>query len=851
MTQPKENIGHSTTRFHRDFLEFIRWTNSPEQEQGILRLVISFLVLGYLLFTYPENKVETGEWTNGFLIILGFLVYSLVLFTSTLLWPKYAIAHRVSSICIDIGVFSYGLHVTGPLSAPWYGVYLWVILGNGFRYGEKYLYLSTAASLFGFTYVVKFTPYWSTDIGLATGLMITLILIPAYSAVLIRRLNEAKQRANEASRAKSEFLSCMSHEIRTPLNGILGMTDLLRLRPLESEDKECVETIHASGYALARQINDILDLSKIEAGQLTLEQIDFDLYALVNTTLRIFQPQAQEKQLQIKELIDPDTPFLLSGDPHKLRQIIINLVGNALKFTKQGFISIRIYPRSIDTNQTFLRFEVSDTGVGIPADRLQAIFEPFTQADSSITRSHGGTGLGTTICKNLVELMGGEIGIQSTPDVGTTFWFDIPFKTATNNSHESEQAWTSECKTLYLNPEPEERNTTMNALKGWNIPFDQATSLDEAKDIIHSNQKYDALIIDNQPYSAELGLFLSDNGMLADGRANIIFIRTTKPPTDLNSDISDQVFILQPPLDHSILYNVLHACYSKHSSEENIVHFAHKQITEQPVGRSLHILVADDNATNRIVLQRMLEKLGHRHTLVSGGEATLTALENDDFDAVIIDKNMPDMGGLEAFQVYSLAHGGHPPVTFIILTADATEESRTSCTEAGIEYFLTKPVSLACLQETLSTTGTRGAESLPGTSEETTATCNDPATMPALDVKEFNKIAMLADGNTDFTHKLVNNFETDARQDLQGLETAVAAHDWTAFRDHAHALKGCALYLGLPQLAQLSLDAQNIDLEEFNQNGIARIQELNHSTDVAIRLLQEKIAGIRRQAEAN
>jgi two-component system sensor histidine kinase RpfC len=849
--QAQNNPESKTSDYGKRALKTLGWTDSTEQEQAALRIIFPISFLGFLISNKPSIEEDLQLWSTVVFFILSFLGFASVLLASALISNKESNTRRVIGIFGDIGALSILLNLTGAVGAPWFGIYLWVTLGNGFRYGEKYLYLSTFASIIGFSYVALFTPYWSEIQGLAIGLMATLILIPAYSAVLIRRLSEAKQRADAASQAKSEFLSCMSHEIRTPLNGILGMTDLLRLRPLESEDKECVETIHASGHALARQINDILDLSKIEAGQLTLEQIDFDLYALVNTTLRIFQPQAQEKQLQLKELINPDTPFLLSGDPHKLRQIIINLVGNALKFTNQGFISVRIYPRSIDTNQTILRFEVADTGTGIPADRLQAIFEPFTQADSSITRSHGGTGLGTTICKNLVELMGGEIGIQSTPDVGTTFWFDIPFKTATNNSHESEQPWTSECKTLYLNPEPEEKNATMNALKGWNIPFDQVTSFNEAKDIIHSNQEYDALVIDNLPYSEELYLFLSDNGMPSNRKAGIIFIKANKSPTEPNSSISEHVFVLQQPLDHSILYNVLHACYSKHSNEENIIHFAHKQVTEQLVGRPLNILVADDNATNRIVLQRMLEKLDHRHTLVSGGEAALTALENDDFDVVIIDKNMPDMGGLEAFQVYSLAHGGHPPVTFIILTADATDESRASCAEAGIEYFLTKPVSLARLQGMLSAIDIPEVELPPDTREETTAACNDPTTLPVLDVVEFNKIAMLADGNIDFTHKLINNFETDARQDLQGLEAAVAARDLTAFRDHAHALKGCALYLGLSQLAQHSLDAQNIDLEEFNQNGIARIQELNHSTDVAIKLLHEKVEGIKQQAKAN
>ena len=227
--------------------------------------------MGYLLMIWPEDNAGTHDWSTGILIISGFLIYSLLFLASSLAYPQYAIAQRIISICIDIGVFSYGLHVTGPLSAPWFGVYLWVTLGNGFRYGEKYLYLSTFVSLIGFACVAKFTPYWTSHTGLAIGLACTLLLIPAYSALLIRRLNEARQRADDASRAKSDFLSCMSHEIRTPLNGILGMTDLLKLRPLAPQDRECVETIHASGHALARQINEILDLSKIEAGQLTLE----------------------------------------------------------------------------------------------------------------------------------------------------------------------------------------------------------------------------------------------------------------------------------------------------------------------------------------------------------------------------------------------------------------------------------------------------------------------------------------------------------------------------------------------------------------------------------------------------
>ena len=824
------------------------WSGSPEQEQGVLRLVISIAFLSYLLFIWPEDNADSRAWMTGIVIIVGFLIYSFLLLASALAYPQYAITQRVISICVDIGVFSYGLHVTGPLAAPWFGVYLWVTLGNGFRYGEKYLYLSTAVSLLGFTYVAKFTHYWVTNTGLAIGLAFTLLLIPAYSALLIRRLNEARQRADDASRAKSDFLSCMSHEIRTPLNGILGMTELLKLRPLEPQDKECVETIHVSGQALARQINEILDLSKIEAGQLTLEQIEFDLYVLINTTLRVFHPQIEGKRLQLQEIIDPQTPFVLTGDPHKLQQIIINLVGNAIKFTEQGIISVRIHLRNTDTDQTVLRFEVADTGTGIPADRIHAIFEPFTQADNSVSRSYGGTGLGTTICKNLVELMDGQIGVHSTLGVGTTFWFDIPFISANQDTAELEQAWTGQCKVLYLNPERNLQGDISANLKDWNIPFDVASSLGQAIEILASQSNHTALIIDNMPYDQRLAEIISGDDTSLPGGIKIILIRTAQYPADVNGSNQDRIVLLEPPLEKNILLNVLHACYSKHSTEDGIIHFSHKQVSKQQTSKPLRVLIADDNATNRIVLQRMLEKLNHQHTVVTGGEAILTSLENKQFDAVIADKNMPDLGGLEAYQTYCLAHGGNPPVPFIILTADATEESRASCKAAGINLFLTKPLSLVKLQAALSSTQTADTEIIVNTETEDMRLSSDLEGLPVLNEDEFEKLTNLTEGDNNFVIELISNFETDARNGLQGLESAVAGHDRAAFSDHAHALKGCALYLGLTRLAQLSKVAQNVDLDEFNKNGITHVQAITHATNDAIRLLQDRITALEKRA---
>ena len=832
------------------YLGVIGWSGNPEQEQGALRIMISCTFLGYLLLHRPTIEAGVGLWTISTIFILSFLGAAVPLFITTLVWQQASITRRVIGIVSDIAALSFGLYLTGPVGAPWYGVFLWVTLGNGFRYGEKYLYLSSATSLLGFGVVVAITPYWDANRELAIGLAITLLVVPAYSGILIRRLNAALKQADSASRAKSEFLSSMSHEIRTPLNGILGMTELLLTRPLAKEDKESVDIIYASGQTLARQINEVLDLSKIESGQLTLENIEFDLYVLINTTLRIFQPQVTTKQIQLQECIDTKTPYLLKGDPHKLQQIIVNLVGNAVKFTDHGFISVRVHPKDTLEGSMIIRFEVADTGVGIPPDRLEAIFEPFTQASSSISRTYGGTGLGTTICKNLVSLMGGSIAVQSTPNAGTTFWFDLPFEVCEQMQIANHQSWTNGCKVLYVHPADIADSEISKHLNIWGIPFDELVSGNQMEELLGEDittySGYDALILDAIPYKGMLDELLSAiQKNSSSGSSAVIVINSEEYSPVVTTDTQDRICYLPSPLDSRILFNTLHAVYSKQGIEEDILHVAQQQTKKPENLQALNILIADDNATNRIVLERMLKKLGHRCTVVKGGEETLLKLENNQFDAVIIDKNMPDLGGIEAYQAYCLANGGDPQVKFIILTADATEECKISCNAAGIDYFLTKPVSLAKLGETLESIKISDAGFHNTNQILDNPTEFDSDLTPLVDESAFENLLSLVDNNSNFIAEMINNFKTDAYQDIQGMEKAVAGHEWQLFRDYAHALKGAAMYMGLNQLVQLSLAAQNIERDDFDRNGVARVITIQNAVYEAIRQLRTKELSLR------
>src|SRR5712692_3178862 len=393
--------------------------------QALLRVFVSTVVTLYLMHAYePINLTsEVPPW----LWIAGYALFSIALFWRILHAQTSPAPRRYLANLADIGAISYAMIASEAAGMPLFILYLWVTFGNGFRYGGPALLVSAILSIVGFGIVTLMTEAWRSQPAFTTSVAFALILLPLYAAHLINQLNKALARAEVASAGKSQFLARMSHELRTPLNGILGATELLETgRRLTPDERSLMQIIRESVNVSQRQINNVLDFSKIEAGKLILERADLDLHEVITSAAGMVRPLAVQKGLRFLVRIAPETPYRLVGDPHHLRAILLNLLSNAVKFTERGQVCLEVVGRNATDHCVTMRFEVRDTGIGIAPDAISRIFESFTQEDGGTTRSYGGTGLGTTIAKQLVELMGGRIGVDSVKHQGSVFWCEIP-----------------------------------------------------------------------------------------------------------------------------------------------------------------------------------------------------------------------------------------------------------------------------------------------------------------------------------------------------------------------------------------------------------------------------------------
>ncbi len=402
-----------------------------ELEQATTRLAIGTIFTLYLLSNFATDKVIPHGEMIGFYCLMVFDVFTVMLLIAVSMAKQKSPIRRLLGNWLDVIGTSTFLSLAGDVGVVLIGVYLWVTFGNGFRFGKKYLYHSQVISILGFIVATQVNPFWMDHKSIVYGFLIILIALPLYVAKLIERMHEAthkaeieRQKAAEASLAKTQFVANMSHEIRTPLNGIIGISTLFKTTPLNADQKDLLKSLESSSKLLLSLLNNVLDFTKIEERKFTLENVPFSPEEAVHDSLEIFRSQANSKGIQLGASVS-NALGTLKGDAFVLRQVLANLLGNAIKFTQEGSVTISATVLQEDAEKSTVRFEVADTGVGIPADKQHKVFESFTQADSSTTRKFGGSGLGLTIAKHMVEEMGGSLNFQSTEGVGSRFWFDL------------------------------------------------------------------------------------------------------------------------------------------------------------------------------------------------------------------------------------------------------------------------------------------------------------------------------------------------------------------------------------------------------------------------------------------
>jgi two-component system sensor histidine kinase RpfC len=803
----------------------LKGTGDSEPEQAKLRLAIGVLLVGYFCFPWGSDETFAQAITSlPSLITIYYYTGSLGIFLAIVMRPQAAPVRRVFGAAHDMISLSIVMFLSGGESVPIFLLYLWVILGNGFRYGTQYLFISQGIALVGFTCAVIWGPFWQEHSSFAISLLLMLTLLPLYAAFLIKKLHAAIDMAKQANQAKSRFLANMSHELRTPLNGVIGMGDLLRETKLSYEQKELVSTMHSSANTLLELIENVLDIAKIEAGKILINSKDFDLHGLVNSVIYMLAPMGEKKDLTVSCTFDHETPFALKGDQQHLRQVLINLVNNAIKFTDKGsvIVSVRLVGGTESTPR--IRFEITDTGIGIAEKNINKIFDDFTQADESTNRAFGGTGLGTTISKELVELMNGQIGVISELDQGSTFWFEIPFLASSNP-----ETSISDNHVLLLAGE-DTASIIRPALKYWQVKFDWVrTSTRALSQMIQADDDadpYETIVVDQSCLidinAVQFAQMVKSEGLLED--TSLVLINSSDTMIDANKSNQYYISTIANPEEKRPLFNALHAAQSVNLNDSKIVTMA-EHYAKQAGAAQMNILVAEDNEVNQQVIEGILRNAGHNVRIANTGEKALDILsdELDRIDMLILDMNMPEVSGVEVVKTLRFMDtSAQLPV--IMLTADATPEAKETSIAAGANRFLTKPIDARGLLECIASLSRniRKAKAIKPPPKEVRTQLQ--STFPAsewYDNVVLHELDILGD-DSDFIRTLVKNFEKEGAQHVLNIKKAMF-DDYLEYRDNLHALKGSATELSAGKLVEICQQGEGLKPYDMGSDKISQM----------------------------